>query len=560
MNHINLLTEFWTVSERKMNKPNQKKKVIVIAAAAVIVLLCAVAYILISNINTEDFYQTASEIDYDTASGFYKQAETKMPELFHKIKNKKTALSFLKRSEKLSSLTGNWRDLSGYAADLAGRYRNNLEITAIYAYALLMNENYHDAVATSKQKLGRSEYNSIYLASSVKAGEEIRDSKNFEKIPEKYKLFFSGKSPALEDLLKAAGTIKDDRLIVDAALIHMKNGEGERAIEIMNNLQEPFPEIGMFIAYDQRDWKRAAAYFNDVDTGKEQPEIMMFGADIMMKIGSSESASEIYKTIITDQADYSWMPYRNLYSLEEDEQTAVSWLESGLKMFPEQEELLLPLAWERYLKTGNTDDERFKPILNTDKNSELSELFRINTLLSGRSPEHIIGNYWNIFNRAPDSETIATAFANYLLRNKSFQQLDMLINKYTAENGDSAWADGYAAVSLAMQGYNEDALSRIKAALEKDESAELLFNMAVINDLCRAGGDTLGWLEKAAFAAEKEENKDDLAAVYFKTAEAYYNKSEYRIASDYIKKTLRLNPDDIRSSLLLKKIEEGYND
>jgi hypothetical protein len=543
-----------------MNRLNIKKKIIVIFVISFILFLSVIILIVLRKIDSKDFHGTASDIDYDISSGFFSQAEKQIPELYTKIINKNTALSFLKRSERLSSATGSYSDFVKYSSELSKRYRNNLELTAVHAYAEYKNGNYDEALSSSRQKLGRSEYSSIYLVSSIKSNKEIEDKKIFEHIPDEYKMFFKDKLPDADELIAASRIIRDDRLLIDSALIFMKDGDKQKGFDILNSMKDADNELGMFISYDNEDYQAAAGYFADLNAEETlSNEIMLFGADIMLKVGNPDEAVDIYNEIINVSQDFSWIPYRNLYSLEYDSDKSIENLESGLKQFPGQEELLLPLAWENYLNNGRTDDSRFVNLLNPEINGALPELFRINVLLINRSQEHIIGNYWNIVNRAPDSQIIAVSFANYLLRNRSFDQLQILLERYREYNGEADWIFMYEAVSACMQGNITDALMSINKVSENNKNIEVLYNNGVINTLSGDSSEAIVKLEKAAFLAETEERENNLVKIYFKLAENYYNNFEMDKADFYIKRSLRIKPDDIRSSLLLKKIEEGIN-
>jgi len=540
-----------------MNRFNLKKTVIAITAIFILCLLSVILFIIKNNITEADFYASVSKFDQNLGSGFYSQAEEDLPDLYSKIKNSTSALSFLKRLEKLSSATGEYTAFHYYSDKLYERYKHNLEIAAVYSYAAYMNEDYDAAFTVSDDKLNKSDYNSLFLSSVLRTESTITDSKVFEHINDEYKFFFKTDKVEAEDFYRASEFINDDRLLLDSALLLMRNGQNAEAFEYIKQAKSPINKAGMFIAYDNLDFKAAQQYYEQLSAEKDQGSaILMFGADIYMENGRYDLAAGIYNSILEKDPDFSWIIYRNLYSL--DSEKGLGYLDFGLKRFPLKQELILPQAWEIYLKNGTEDLSKYSSLSSPEENDPLSELFRINILLKNRSPEHIIGNYWNIISRAPESETIAVSFANYLLRNRSFRQLELLLSKQADYNGEAAWQFLYAAVSACMQGH-PSAESYIDKSLEMKETTAALYNKGVICLLSMRTEEAESWLLRAASAAEMENNAEYLSRIYYKLAETYYNNLEYDLAEKYVKKSLRIVPDDLRCSLLLNKIEEGYN-
>ncbi|MBI9105545.1 MAG: hypothetical protein JEZ04_02310 [Spirochaetales bacterium] len=542
-----------------MNRLNLKKYAIAIIVISIFCLLLVILFVVKKNNDAESFFEDVSIIDQNIASGFYNQAEKQLSELYDRINSSSFALSFLKRTERIASEVGDYSDFIDYASGLHSRYKNNLELSAVYAYSEYMNGNYKKAFSISEAKLAKSDYNFIYLASLLKENRKVSDRKVYELIPSGFRLFFRNEGLGYEELITASKIIKDDRLIVDAALLLMGRGEKEEAWDIISSAQAPNNLPAMFIAYDNRKYGAAERYYTELSPSeKNRSAIEMFGADIYLETCSLEAAEAVYNKILNDNPGYSWIPYRNLYSLKTGTAAGIAHLEDGLKLFPGQQDLLLPLAWETYISTGL--GESAASLSNPEENEPLSELFRINVILKNRSPEHIIGNYWNIINRAPDSEVIAQSFANYLLRNRNFKQLELLLKKYTDFNGETAWQLLYSAVSALMQGDAAASKEYIDRSLKIDETTASLYNKGVISHFSGNKAEAVFWLKRASATAEMNNKPEYLMKIYYKLAETYYNNLEYGEAEKYVKKSLRIAPDDMRSSILYNKIKEGHND
>ena len=530
---------------------NYKIKKVIITASIVLIsfLLFLIIHTILQKNSDNDFYESLSEIDRDIDYGYIKSAGDKIPAQYEKIKNPENALSLLKRISKIDDAAGDYSSLESYSEKLERRYPRNIEIAAVSSYASLMNGNVGAACAKSEKKLAKSVYNSIYLAAVLKSSDCIIDSGVSKKIADKFRIFFSGEEADADSFLSAADKIMDERLKVNAAVSLMAEGRRDEALKLVADEPRSFGKAGMYIAYDCGDLMTAEnCYRIYSEDHKIDADMKLFAADIYLEKGDREKACSLYGEVIGEKEDYSWIPYRNLYSIEDDPLKAAGFLDAGLEMFPGNDELSASRAWENDLAETEAGG------------GILTGLYRTEGSAGSRSPENITGNYWKMYNGRPDSKTAAISFSNYLLKQRSFGQLGMLLDRYEKINGKEAWSIMYRGIVMSAGGDFGQAAVLFDESIEQERSAAALYNGAVNYTKLKSPEKAMSLLNEAEKAAIDEDNEIYLEKIYYNEAENYYNTYRYDDAVTNLHKVLKINPNSLRASLLLGKIQEGYDD
>ncbi len=543
-----------------MNKSYSNLIIILCSIIAALLLIIIIA--LVTGHNQKDFSEQLAEIDSNINGGFYTEAENRFASVFTEINNSKESLSFLKRVYRYASVTGKYSLLSGYSDRLYSDYSSNIEIAAIAAYAHQKNNNYVKSYTISKNKLSKSDYFPIHLLNIIENDFPIEDAKIRQKIDQRYLFLLSPDRPDKEALISSAEELFDQRLFLDASLIMMKEGSKNEAYEILKKIEDKnFSTVKTLVAFDNYDFKSAEKYFTSIDLTGADSKIQLIGADIYMHNGRNFYAADIYKKIIAeDPSEYS-VPYRNLYSIYIDLPERITWLDKGLQYFPYNSDLLVSASWEYYLNNDFYKLEQLSENFDKENSTVSEELLNIKMMQKGRSPEHVIGNFWNVFNMDPNSDITAVSFANYLLRNRHFEQLELLLKKYADNNGFFSWTYSYRGIEEAMQGKTELAFDDMKKALSLENSALNLYNLAVLQELNDDNSGSEKNLQKALLISEPlENNLKDLSKIYFKLSETNYNMRQFEDASYYIERAIELNPDDTKNRLLSGRIKEEYND
>ena len=535
-----------------MNKPSIKHLIIICS-----IILISLIIVLFFQINNEKklgiLYSALLDIDSDISSGFYSSASDKLDDTYNSVFNNFTAKMFLKRAFSISAETGKYGLFTDYSISLSERFNNDTEIAAIAVYALCKAGKYEEALGISDKKLSTSGYSKLYILNLLKSGRDLTliDIKN--RYTDPYSFLFDNISLSEDMLLLLSEKIGDKRFNLDAALLNAADGDYKKAIDILADAGDNmFMDARAYIAWDYGDYKSAYRFYKNIKTDNKDPLSTLFEADLLIKIGKSGNALRIYEDFVKLRPDYSSLVYRNLYSLNSGFTIRNMWLEEGLERFPNDINILLPEAWEAY-KNGDFGETAVIIDMVDTEDTQL-ELFKLNMMLNGRSPEHIIGNFWNIYNNAPASENVAISFANFLLKNKQHDQLDLLLRRYKEASGASDWVYCYYAVSKAMTGDYGAAEENINLAIDLSDNIANNFNSAVIlasSGRYREASEILEGLIPIDGISEEY-----LEKIYFKLAETRYNMGDYPGAESSLKKLSAINPGDMKSSLLLKKIQD----
>ena len=543
-----------------MNKPSIKHLIFICS-----IILLSLIIILFYQVRNERrlgvYYYTMAEVDSDINSAIYSSAFNKLEESYNEIFSPTTALMFLKRVERLSRETGRYDNFSEYAIKLYERYGRNTDISAVAAYATQKNKEYDKSIEITKEKLKNSNYSELHMLNTIRYKSDVIGNDISEKYSKGYTFLFDGKEITVDVLRDAASFFGDQRYLLDAALMNLSAGNIDDAWELLRDSGDDasLDEIKSFIAYDRQDYRAAQNYSNRFTLRSDTPELILFKGDVLLRNNSYNQADYIYEEFIKKYPLYSSIPYRNLYSINYDYAIRNTWLAEGLNYFPDDKDLLLSSAWEFYMEgdpRGTAD-----ALKKVESNDSSVELFKLNMMLTGRSPEHIIGIFWTIYNTAPDDESTAVSFANFLLKNRQYEQLDILLKRYTDAAGFEDWVYSYSAISMAMQGRYGEAGIEIRKALDISVNVPNYYNMGEILSLGKKYDEATDALQNALVENDAGVRNDDyVGKIYYKLAEIHYNINDYVSAEDYLHKLMAINPDDMKSSLLMKKIQERYYD
>ncbi|HAK47265.1 MAG TPA: hypothetical protein DCO79_15275 [Spirochaeta sp.] len=542
-----------------MNKPSVKHLIIVCS----LILFCLIIILAVQLRNEsrlQAYYSILVGIDSDIDSKSFPAASSALKSAYNKIYNARTAVMFLKRAEKLASESGRYEILQEYSMMLKEKYRRSDEISAIAAWALQKEGDYHGSLEISQSDLSRTDYYPIHILNLLNSEAGSSPQKLRKKYIGYYGFLFREHDFTTDELLIAAEDFSDERFILNAALMNLREGNFETAGVLLSRTGiDSFPQVKAYYAFDDHNFKQALNYFQKNKAEISDYGYYLFGCDLLIKNALTLEAADYYGQFVEKYPVFSSLPYRNLYSINYNYDLRLDWLDKGLKYFPEDNELLVSSIWEMY---KNKDyDSIADTIDNIDDSDTSIELFKLNLMLSGRNPEHIIANFWNAYNAAPDSENAAVSFANYLLKNKQAEQLELLLKRYADAAGADDWTFCYSAVSHAMQGKYRAAEALIEHALEVNKNIPNYYNKAVIFSLMNKREEALRILEKTVILAEETKGNDRyLPKIYYSFAENYYNVGDYINADIYIRKLLKDKSYAMKSKLLLKKIQEEYND
>ncbi|MDC7227179.1 MAG: hypothetical protein PQJ61_10500 [Spirochaetales bacterium] len=540
-----------------MNKPSLKQ-LIVICSLILLSLIVLLVFQLRAEHKLKVYYKYISNVDSYIESGLYNDAASSIESLFSNIYNNKTALMFLKRCEKIAAGTGKYRLYSDYALGLYEEFPGSSEIAAVAVYALILYGQSMQAYDLAEKELFNSEYWPLFALIIAETGSTDYNNKKLQKQSVMYSRMLDNEL-SVSELAEAGKTLKDDRLFLDSALKLLEAGDFKEAEKtLLQTRAASFPMVKAELAWDLKDYSSAFQYYKKIGDKSGNLDLLLFGGDLMLKHGLNNEAREQYIALLSEAPSKSFIPYRNLYYIDHSYEKRLEWINKGLQKFPDENELLVSAAWEAYILDNPVEAAQY---LSKVEDESLSiQLFKLNMMLGGRTAEHVIGNFWNIYNANPYSESAAVSFANFLLKNKQWEQLDLLIKRYRGSGNDDSWPYTYSAVSKAMQGEYSAAEELINTALEKDDNLMNNYNLAVILTASGRYKESADVLEKILILFDNTIDKDTIDKIHLGLSENFYNSGNYENALYYINKVRSEEVNSINYNLLRNKIQDRIND
>ena len=550
-----------------MTKSHRNYLLIAAGSVLILLILFLVLKINLKSDDNNEFITELKNIEKNISSGFYEHAEEQLVDQYTKIKNSTQALMFLKRCLSISEKTEDYDLFFRYSERLYERFKRNIEIAAVYSYALQKGNNYKKSFIISDKKIKKSDYKSIYYLNVLKNNYIPEEKKTRENLYTNYAYRLNRADLNPELITSLYDLYKNEKYLVDLALISAAEGAYGKALDYIHKTAEAdYSEIKMLLYYENGDMDNAEKYLEILKKNRSElsRHYRLFECDVLLNSGREKEAEINYEKFISEYPDYSSIPYRNLYSINRNNSKGLDFLEKGLFLFPESGVLNQSFAWNLYI---DNDYSELDEIINTYENENIGErnstlsLLYLSVSTIGRNPEHIIGQLWNLFNIYPESETVCRYFANYLLNNNRTDTLNILIDRYIDENYASDWCYCYKAVGYTLAGDFKNAEENINSAIAMNDNLINNYNKSYILMLQERYSESVNVLEKlVAEMNNLEDSKKYLSEIYLKLSESYYNLNDYKSAYYYIMQSKDLEPGNFKSNRLYNKIKEEYND
>ncbi len=369
---------------------------------------------------------------------------------------------------------------------------------------------------------------------------------------------------------KAGKEWQDERLLLDAAILWMKEGRPERAFEIIkNNLnKEKYDEPAVFIAFDAGRLEEAERRLKRVISIKpERTDLILLLADVYSLMKHDEQAQFYYHRTITAGPDFSWKPYLNLAALLEEDQdfeAAYLYLEKAFRNFPAEKEVILVYA-DSLTKRGEKKQalavlESFLKKHPRDSDANLKYLELSN---SSGSPTVYQARLWNQYNLFPENEYLCKTLTTYLLEFGDLQGAKTALRQFEINAGisDASWLLHFKGIVAALEENYLAASELLKKSLSGQDNWQVRYNLALVLKTDRKFSPALTELRKAenlllekTFAPEQNKYRSLMRS---RLGEIYFSQGDIVSAKRELKYSLDLNPENLHSRLLLKNLEEA---
>jgi len=472
-------------------------------------------------------------------------------------------LRLLKRAFQIGRGSGDFSLLALLADRALAGNGGSARIRAVAAYALLRTGRVADARRLFP-RAGTGDREVLRGESLLRAGAPWEGSDGLTR-----DVLALGPSSDPAAFARAGLSAGDKRLSLDAAVLAMQQGRlAQAAAVVRSDLGDSaFDEPGGLVLYDAGAPGEATVRLQRrFATGPSPGPIGFILADIAEDGGDAAGAQQWLLRGLALAPSVSWTPYADLavFSLQKgDLASAVSRLEDGLAFFPGSRGLTL-LKARVLARSGNTGEatEILESLLAAHRSDTEAALLLLSLQGPALSPEALRGRLWGLFEIAPTDPAVFDRLSSTLVAARDWQGLRLAVEERQAAGGlpdaRSLVVQGLAA---ALSGDDEEALAALRQSDRQARDGTARFDAALV--LLRQGAARAARDELESASAEIRataggaERARLLSRVETLRGTALMLDGDAEGASTALSRARQLDPNNLRASLLLHKLEAG---
>ncbi len=475
-------------------------------------------------------------------------------------------LRVLKRSLNLAILSRDFQDFEGQAAQALASIPGSSSLQILMLYGKLRSGQSHYINISDQAK------KEIPLSLWAEAVQRNRVEIDFPgNLPEELKqLLLLEKNKNSGILLDLGKKQADKRLLLDAALSLMKKGNGEAAMEVMEQylVEEIYDEPAALIAYDQGNLGESIFRLERlVKKYPQRQDLMLLLADSYLLAGNYNSAAKIYQQLIQMDDRYSWKPYLNLARINElqnDPEREHSFKVIAALRYPGEKQVLLELV-RSYKKRGEIKEakEALQKLHDLDPQELETLLLGLELAGTSYSPSLHRSKLWQIYNLFPGNEKLCKALAAYLLELGDIAGAAMALDQFAESFGGAApplWHLHLQGIIKALEGDYPEGAARLKSYLERRDNWQVRYNLGLILKSSAQYEEAIRELRQADMLLGRETAKPTQnhfrSLTRTELGSIFMADGDYEAAARELGYARDLDGDNLKASLLYKKLEE----
>jgi tetratricopeptide (TPR) repeat protein len=362
----------------------------------------------------------------------------------------------------------------------------------------------------------------------------------------------------------------DKRLLLDAALSLMKEGNSEAAMQVIEQylVEEIYDEPVALIAYDQGNLGESIFRLERLVTKYPQrKDLILLLADCNLLAGNYNSAAKIYQQFIQMDDRYSWKPYLNLAwinELQNDPEREHSFKVIAALRYPAKKQVLLELV-RSYKKRGEIKEakEVLQKLHDLDPQELETLLLGLELAGTSYSPSLHRSKLWQLYNLFPDNEYLCSRLAAYLLELGDIADATMALDQFAERFGgevEPLWHLHLQGIIKALGGAYPEAAARLKSYLERKDNWQVRYNLGLILKSSAQYEEAIRELRQADILLGRETanraqdhfrslTRTELGAIFLADG-------DYEAAARELGYARELDENNLKASLLYKKLEE----
>ncbi|HEB10478.1 MAG TPA: tetratricopeptide repeat protein [Spirochaetales bacterium] len=549
-----------------------KKKLLISLSLICIFLLAVTTFLFInSQISSgrdreEKIALLLKDADQAVSLGYLDQAANNIAIALRSANSEYEYLRVLKRSLKLTNMSGDFQDFEGQAAQALASIPGSSSLQTLMLYGKLRSGQSHSLNISDPAK------KKIPLSLWAEAVQRNRVEIDFpDDLPEELKqLLLLEKNKNSGILLDLGKKQADKRLLLDAALSLMKEGNGEAAMEVIEQylVEEIYDEPVALIAYDQGNMDESIFRLERlVKKYPQRKDLILLLADNNLLAGNYNSAAKIYQQFIQMDYHYSWKPYLNLAwinELQNNPEREHSFKVIAALRYPEKKQVLLELV-RSYKKRGEIKEakEALQKLHDLDPQELETLLLGLELAGTSFSPSLHRSKLWQLYNLFPDNENLCKALAAYLLELGDIAGAAMALDQFTERFGGEVgplWHLHLQGIIKALEGDYPEAAARLKSYLERKDSWQVRYNLGLILKNSAQYEEAIRELRQADILLGRE--TANRAQDHFRSltrtelGSIFLADGDYEAAARELGYARELDANNLKASLLYNKLEE----
>ena len=362
---------------------------------------------------------------------------------------------------------------------------------------------------------------------------------------------------------KLAQGMNEPRLLLDSALLWLKNGNYEKAYQIATEglSDAQYEDFFALLSYDVGDYETAYELLSSSQDFQESPEILHLVADSLTKLDKPKDAIRYYLQYIRYYPKESWVPYVNVsqFLMREGEiPVALSYLNNARVFFPDNWDVRFETA--RILAIGSQTDGAqavLKDLRGEKPDDVRAILVQLQMDKSYLSLDEYAANLWKLFNHYPGEIEVCKMLVVCLLNLGDVTGADAAIHQITKHQGDNAWTFQVKGIISALRRDYLKAIEYFENSLTLETHWIGLYNRAVLSYAIQNATKALEYftLAQDQIVRTSSTEKESISRIGTMIGKSLLQRGEREQAKQQILDSLEVDPGNYRSLLLLKQLE-----
>lgn len=513
------------------------------AVAAIIVIL-----IFHYTKTAHDFDSKLEAADSLIFRGLYPDGKRAVKKLIPHARKSADGLKLLKRAKNISAGEADNSFFIFTASEIYGKFRNDRSVRYCYFYSLMLGGRYDELEKYKKDPLFLKNRE---LSEAAVAGAVLNGADPKAESPKEGMLKAFLEKGRFDDdralSLEAYRFYGDVRFLINYMASQAFYGNIAEAYEVFDDNfsgseNEKINELGVFLALDAGEYEKALDILNK-KKDKELSDRLVEG-DLLIRTGKLEEAYALYKKIIAEDDDFSFVPYINSAWLgsELGQGGGEEIMADGLEIFKEEKGF-----FRRYcLYLYQTGKENYAASLlerylseNSDPEMEMIYLF----ITAPKAAEEKRYSFlWDIVNSASADSRIYGYFASLLFKNSKFDELRQLLEK--TEDKEIVYL--YSAL-MAVNRRDYEAAGSFMKELPVSSVWQYSFDMGLLKLLLRDYYEAALFFEDASeMAGEGKAEAEEISNIYLWLGISYYFSGNIRGSSEMLDTALKYDSSNFQ--------------